>query len=230
MRKLVILLLIVAGSIFSADVCAKKDKDDKNDDVVTVTMLDGTVEKGRVTKWWGGLKFKSKDFNRAFTVKTDDDRELKLNASQIDSLYFPLRGDDMMTTYRVYNVAFPSLGNRNAVRQWLAGEAQQSKHAKIVVTNIWANVQYGTRSQWELKALPCIKFECDTVAYPFYYYDNGNFNISVMKHWLKKKNPELLKHIETYFKNDKKAKKKVGDDWTIMLDACEGYFTGKGDE
>lgn len=230
MRKLVILLLIVAGSIFSADVCAKKDKDDKNDDVVMVTMKDGTVEKGRVTKWWDGLKFKSKDFNRAFTVKTDDGRELKLNASELDSLYFPLRGEGKIKTYRVHPIAFPSLGNRNAVKYWISGEARKSEHARIVTGVVWTNVQYGMRSQWELRQLPCIKFECDTVAYPFYYYDNGNFNISVMKHWLKKKNPELLKHIETYFKNDKKAKKKVGDDWTIMLDACEGYFTGNGDE
>ena len=229
MKKLFILLFVVFGLLVFADASAK-DKKDKNDDVVSVTMLDGTVEKGVVTKSWGGFKFKSKDFNRAFTVKTDDGRELKLNAADVDSIYFPLRGDDKMKTYRVHTIAFPSLGNRNATKQWIAGEARKSEHAKIVVTNIWVNVRHVTYSAWDLRALPCILFEGDSVAYPFYYYDNGNFNISVMKHWLNKKNPELYKHIETYFKTNKKAKKEVGDNWNIMLDACEGYFTKTDDE
>lgn len=48
----------------------------------------------------------------------------------------------------------------------------------------------------------------NSVAYPFYYEENDGFNLSLMKHWMRKNNPELFDHIEQWFKADKKRKKR----------------------
>lgn len=48
----------------------------------------------------------------------------------------------------------------------------------------------------------------NSVAYPLYYEENGGFNLSLMKHWMRKNNPELFDHIEQWFKADKKRKKR----------------------
>lgn len=62
------------------------------------------------------------------------------------------------------------------------------------------------------------------MAYPFYYEENGGFNLNVMKHGLGKSHPELFNHIEQWFKADKKRKKEVPDRWAVMLDAVEDYY------
>ena len=64
----------------------------------------------------------------------------------------------------------------------------------------------------------------NSVAYPFYYEENGGFNLSLMKHWMRKNNPELFDHIEQWFKADKKRKKEVTDRWAVMLDAVEDSY------
>lgn len=58
----------------------------------------------------------------------------------------------------------------------------------------------------------------------FYYEENGGFNLGVMKHWMRKNNPELFDHIEQWFKADKKRKKEVPDRWAVMLDAVEDFY------
>ena len=226
MRHLLALAAVVAAVSLAFNVGAKdkKEKKDKErDNVVVVTMKDGSVEKGKVTKYWYA-PFKT-GFNRTFKMDTDDGRDIKVEVEQIDSLYFPLRDSTAFRTYRPTLVAKPKIGNKNNTEMWICAVGKRSEHAQIYMPDIWVHYQITpTRQQTELVFMPSIMFEGDSVAYPFYYYRNGNLNTGVLKHWTKESHPKLNDHIKAYFKANKKAKKELGDKPWLMLDVYEDYL------
>lgn len=201
-----------------------KEQEKEFDDVI-VTLKDGTVETGQVTSYWN--KTVGKTLNTDFKIKTDDGRELKLTYEDIDSINFPKRIKGYIKVWRVYTVATPKLFNKNGTSVWISGEGERSAHARIIAPTTRLNVKRGFRDVWTAYPLPCLKLDNDSVAYPFYYEENGGFNLNVMKHWMSKNNPELFNHIEQWFKADKKRKKEVPDRWAVMLDAVEDYYNTK---
>lgn len=221
-----LLFIATAIAVVAADAPAKAPKMTKEQekvfDDVTVTLKNGDVERGKVTSYWN--KTVGKTLNQDFKMKTDDGRELKLTYEDIDSICFPNRIKGYIKTWRVYNVATPKLGKKNAVSVWISGEGERSAHARIIAPSTRLYVKRGFRDVWTVYPLPCLKLDNDSVAYPFYYEENGGFNLGVMKHWMRKNNPELFDHIEQWFKADKRRKKEVPDRWAIMLDAVEDFY------
>lgn len=221
-----LLLIATAIAVMATDAPAKAPKMTKEQekvfDDVTVTLKNGNVETGKVTSYWN--KTVGKTLNQDFKMKTDDGRELKLTYKDIDSICFPNRIKGYITTWRVYNVATPKLGKKKGVSAWISGEGERSAHARIIAPSTRLYVKRGFRDVWTVYPLPCLKLDNDSIAYPFYYEENGGFNLSVMKHWMRENNPELFDHIEQWFKADKKRKKEVPDRWAVMLDAVEDFY------
>ncbi len=73
----------------------------------------------------------------------------------------------------------------------------------------------------------CLQVENDTIAHPFFFNFSGGFNLNYLKKELGKTNPDLVNHIEAWFKADKKRKKAVEKDYAVMLEAVEDYYTTK---
>lgn len=119
-----LLFIATAIAVVAADTPAKAPKMTKEQekvfDDVTVTLKNGDVERGKVTSYWN--KTVGKTLNQDFKMKTDDGRELKLTYEDIDSICFPNRIKGYIKTWRVYNVATPKLGKKNAVSVWISGE------------------------------------------------------------------------------------------------------------
>lgn len=198
------------------------DEQEKEFDDAVVTLRDGTVETGKITRYWN--RTVGKTLNHDFKMKTDDGRDLSLTYKDIDSINFPKRIKGYIKVWRVYTVATPKLGKKNATSTWISGEGERSAHARIIAPSTRVYVKRGFREVWTDYPLPCLKLEGDSVAYPFYYEENGGFNLNVMKHGLGKSHSELFNHIEQWFKADKKRKKEVPDRWAVMLDAVEDYY------
>ena len=230
MKKFILFVMAALVLFLSVEASAKKSKEEKeNENVIEVTLTDGKVEKGRVTTYWTYPM--KKGYSRTFKIKTDDGRDIKFDVTDIDSLYFPLRTEEQFRTYRPMLVPRPKIGNKSNVEEWICAVGKRSEHAQLYFPSIWVNYQATpTQSRNDLFTLPSIKFDCDSIAYPFYYYHNGNFNISVIKHWLNKSNPELYDYLNDYFKKNKKAKKEIGDRPEIMLEVYEEYLRTKSEQ
>lgn len=205
----------------------KKDKADKeNEMVVEVTMPDGSVEKGIISTYWtSALK---KGFNKTFVMLTNDGRKLNLNGEDVDSVYFPLREEGQLKTYRMMSVPQPKIGNTKNITRWMSGMGPKSEHAQIVIPTVWTHVLIGNgrnvNSYPELQPMLCLHIDGDSISYPFYCKNNGNFNLLIIKKFLKDKNPGLVEYLEAYFKSNKKAKKEIGKHPEIMLDVYEEYL------
>ena len=232
MRHLLALVAAVAALSLAFNVGAKdkKEKKDKDrDNIVVVTMKDGSLEKGKVTKYWYTLL--KTGFNKTFKMDTDDGRDITVDVEQIDSLYFPMRDSMAFRTYRPALVAKPKIGNKNNVEKWICAVGKRSEHAQIYMPDIWVHYQATpTQQRSDIMFLPSIMLEGDSVAYPFYYYRNGNLNTGVLKHWTKQSHPKLEEHIKAYFKVNKKAKKELGDKPWLMLDVYEDYLKNNNPE
>lgn len=220
-------LMCIWGLCLDAGAKAPKmtKEEEKAFDDVVVTLKNGSTETGKITSYWN--KNVGKNINEEFKMKTDDGRELKLTREDIDSLNFPGRIKGYLRVWRVYDVANPRLGKKDAVATWISGEGERSAHPRIIAPSMRVYVTRGTRQQWVAYPLPCLKLDNDSIAYPFYYEENGGFNLRVMKYWMSKSNPELFNHIEQWFKADKKRKKEVPDRWAVMLDAVEDFYNTK---
>ncbi|MCM1050722.1 MAG: hypothetical protein NC349_02060 [Paenibacillus sp.] len=223
-----ILSVLLLTCVFDAG--AKKEKKDKidkeNEMVVEVTMPDGSVEKGIIsTHWTSALK---KGFNKTFVMLTNDGRKLNLNGEEVDSVYFPLRGEGQLKTYRMMSIPQPKIGNMKNISRWMSGMGPKSEHAQIVIPMVWTHVLIGNgrtvNSYPELQPMICLHIEGDSISYPFYCKNNGNFNLAIIKKFLKDKNPGLVEYLEAYFKSNKKAKKEIGKHPEIMLDVYEEYL------
>lgn len=229
MKKFSTLLALTLSASLTFGSYAKKmsKEEERKFDTVTVTMADGTVHNGVMKDYW--TKSITGGFNKEFSITDGSGQKLSMKTADIDSLQFPLRADTLLRTWRVYPIAWPSLFKKDNVENWIAGEGRRTEHARVVVVNNRVKVQIGHMSRWELVTTPCLKLNNDSVAYPYFYTMNGGFNTRVMKHWLNKKNPGLYRHIEAWFKADKKRKKELEKRWSIMLDAVEDYYSNNPD-
>lgn len=224
MKKVLFYLTVLLSVVAAPMANAKGEKKEKGaDDVVEVTMVDGSVEKGKITKYWTALL--KKGFNKTFAMKTDDGRELKLTSDDVRELYFPLRDTvEKAIRYESTWVAVPKLGNKDKLEKWILAKGKASEHASHLWYMGWATVMYGSQTRREFVATHCVKFDNDSVAYPFYYEHNGGFITSVMYHHLKKSNPDLMEYIKRYFKKNKEAKKRMNKDVGVMLEVYEEYL------
>lgn len=224
MKKLLSCIAVMLCLVLAPVANAKGEKKEKgSDDVVEVTLTDGTVEKGKITKYWD--YFLKKGFNKTFVMRTDDGRELKLSSDDVTSLYFPLRDSvEQVTRYIPIMVPQPSLRNKNKMDRLIMAQGAKSDHATLMWYLGWTDVHYGNKVRREKVPTHCIRFENDTVAYPFYYVRNGGFNTAVMKHHLKNSRPELEEFIKQYFKKNKDARKRFNKDVSVMLEAYDEYL------
>ena len=225
MSRLIIYVAVMLCAFVAPFANAKNEKEEGkgSGDVVEVTLTNGTVEKGRITKYWTALL--KKGFNKTFEMKTDDDRDLHLSSDDVKLIYFPLRDSvDKTVRYVSMPVAVPKLGNKSNIDKLISGVKAKSDHALLIWYMNWVDVKYGMKTRRELQPTFCIKFDNDTVAYPFYYNMNGGLNMQVMKHHLKQSRPELMEFIEGYFKKNKEAKKRINKDITVMLEVYDEYL------
>lgn len=225
MNKLLILALTMCMIVCSGADAYAKNENKENDDRVEVTLKDGTVIKGMVTSYW--TKMRMKGFNQKVGVKSDDGRDWDLTAEDIDSLYFPLRPDDQVKTFVTSYVAMPSLRSKDKVTEIILGRFGRSEHAQVLGYSAWTDVHYGNKVRREMVINSCIKMDGDTIAYPYYYPYNGNFNTGVLKYHMKnlKKNPEWAEFFEAYFKDKahKQLKKDLSKNPNLFLNVYEEF-------
>lgn len=220
-------LTLFAMCIFSLTISAKKmsKEEEKMLDTVVVTTSDGSVHNGTVKKYWtahhGG------GYNKEFSIVTNDGSELKFNAADIDSIYFPMRDDGMLKVWRVYDIAVPKLFKKNKAEHWIAAEGGKSEHARVVVPVVRVNVPHGTRSVWETATWGCLLLDNDSVACTFFFDKSGGLNLKFLKSYLSKRAPELYNHIDAWFKSDKNRKKALSKNYALILEAVEDYYRQK---
>lgn len=228
MKKAVALFIAFAFGMLASDSSAKKisKEEQKALDTVSVTLKDGTTINGVIKKYWTSQYGNS--YNKEFSLTDNSDKEVKIKSEDLDSIVFPMRADSLLKVWRVYN--FPAIklfGKKGNIERWIAADGKRSKHARIVVPNVRVNRPIGTRSEWVVTTWGCLQVENDTIAHPFFFNFSGGFNLNYLKKELGKTNPDLVNHIEAWFKADKKRKKAVEKDYAVMLEAVEDYYTTK---
>ncbi len=228
MKKPIIFLVVFVFGLMAFCISAKKlsKEEEKAFNTVQVTLNDGTVLNGVMKKYWtanhGGA------YNKEFTFMDNDNAEVKIKSEDLDLIIFPLRADSLLKVWRVYQ--FPAIklfGKKGATERWIAADGKRSAHARIVVPNVRVNVTRVTRNEWVVTTWTCLQVENDTIAHRYFFNMSGGFNLNYMKKELGKTRPELVNHIEAWFKADKKRKKAVEKDYAVMLEAVEDYYNTK---
>lgn len=216
--------LLALCTIFGTE--AKKSKEEKElERSVVVYLSDGTVLTGMIDSWWTAT---GKNFNKRFSMVDDDGVRHKVNVENIDSLCLPNADDPRRRLWRPMLVIKPKIGNRNNMERWLAAAGESSEHARIFYPEFYAQVGTGGGG-WRsyLVRLPSLCIGGDSIVCPFYYYYGGNLNLKVSKARFDEIDPGLYDFLNNYFKTDKKAKKGLGDNPAIMLEAYEAFLRSK---
>lgn len=200
---------------------------------VTVTLKGGQKVSGVMKSYWFGSLKKAQNEN--FSIVKTDGETMKFNAKDIEKVVLkdePADGGER--TFESCDVAVPVVTNPNRVLTWILGLVKTSTHAKIYWYNaLVQNTSYGGGAAGipgrltysaERGTVFCIKFHDNPTAYPFYYPGDGDFNISVMTHHLKKRNPELGAYMKDYFKKNRQMKKEIEKQPERMLDVYEAFL------
>lgn len=228
MKKVLSIIILLTLGMASFQCAAKKlsKEEQKALDTAIVTLKDGTVVNGVVKKYWTANH--ASRYNTEFTLADDNGREVKVTTEDLDSIVFPLRPDSTLKVWRVYK--FPSIklfGKKGSVERWIAADLKHSEHAQVVVPNVRVNVPVGTRSQWITTTWGCLRVENDTICYPFFFDCEGGLNLKYLRKTLGKSRPELVDHIEQWFNADKKRKKALEKNYSLILEAVEDYYNAK---
>ncbi|MCM1071449.1 MAG: hypothetical protein NC210_05485 [[Clostridium] fimetarium] len=225
MKHLLIAMLAAMMIPFAA--FGKKEKkgadDNKAPHNYRVVLSDGSTVEGILSKDW--VRWPAKSVNVDFKIKAPDGTETKITVEEIDTIYDLTNGDKFIAA----NIPVPKIGNTGRVVKWIAKCGPKSEHGEIITYVAWFSFSNGTRSNWELAPVHCMRFDNDSVAYPFQYPNqNGSFNTSVMKKHLKEIRPEAVEYINKYFKDNKKLKKQLPDNPGLFLEAYEQYLREAG--
>lgn len=117
-RFLICVITLTVALCAAFDIHAKKkEKNDSADEWrIEVFKKDGVVEKGRLKSHWTKFRLKG-GFNTKMTMETDDGRKLDLTVEDMDSIHFPERGDNLVQTCVIADVAIPSLRNKDNLKK-----------------------------------------------------------------------------------------------------------------
>jgi len=227
MKELIIKVMVVALAMCTAfGAIAKKSKEEKErEKIVVVYMADGKVINGKMDSYW---TVPGKNFNKRFSMVDDDGIRHKVYVENIDSLCLPNADDPTRRLWRPKLVIKPKIGNRNNMERWLAAVGESSEHAQIFYPCIYAQVGTGG-GRWRnyLVRLPSLCIGGDSIVCPFYYYYGGNLNLKVSKAKFDEIDPGLYDFLKNYFKTNKQAKKKLGDNPALMLEAYEAFISSR---
>lgn len=229
MKKFIRILMLSVAVISALPTSVFAKKKEKNDSIdewrIEVFMKDGNVEKGRLKSHWTKFRLNG-GFNSKMSMMTDDGRKLDLTVEDMDSIHFPERLDNLVQSCVISDVAIPSLKSKDNLKKFILYRFKRSSHAEALGYDAWVDVHYGSNTRRELVTITCIKMDGDSVAYPFFYPKNGNFNTRVFEHHMKKKNPALAEYLKAYFKNkaNKEKKKAISKDPNLFLDVYEEFL------
>lgn len=228
MKKVISIVILLTLELISLQCAAKKmsKEEQKAFDTVIVTLKDGTVVNGVVKKYWTANH--ASRYNTEFTLTEDNGKEVKVTTEELDSIVFPLRPDTTLKVWRVFE--FPSIklfGKNGSVERWIAADLKHSEHAQVVFPNVRVNIQVGTQTRWITTTWGCLQVEDDSICYPFFFDCEGGLNLKYLRKTLGKNRPELVDHIEQWFKADKKRKKKLEKNYSFILEAVEDYYNKK---
>ncbi|WP_301196175.1 hypothetical protein [Duncaniella muris] len=228
MKWVLSIIIVLSLGLVSFQCGAKKlsREEQKALDTIIVTLNDGTVVNGMVKRYWTANH--ASRYNTEFTLTDDNEKEVTVTAENLDSIVFPLRSDSTLRVWRVFQ--FPSIklfGKKGNLERWIAADLKRSEHAQVVVPNVRVNVPIGTRPNWITTTWGCLRVENDSICYPFFFDCEGGLNLKYLKKTLGKNRPELVAHIEQWFKDDKKRKKELEKNYSYILEAVEDYYNKK---
>lgn len=215
-----IFIIMILFSFIPMSVFAKKEKDKKEPPhQYSVSMNDGTTIEGVLSQDW--VRWPAKSVNVDFKIKTAGGEERKITVNEIDTIYDLTNGEKFVAA----NLLSPRIGKTGRTVKWISKCGQKSSHGEILSYVAWFNFLQGSRSSWDLGTVHCIRFENDSVAYPFHYPpQNGEYNVSVMKKQLKTIRPDAVEFIDRYFKSNKAEKKKLAEQPELFLNVYEDYL------
>lgn len=229
----IIIVVLVSGFVpfqSSAKIMSKEEQ--KESDTAIVTLKNGTVINGVVKKYWTDNY--DSQYNSEFTFTNDNGCDINVTTADLDSIVFPLVTDSRFKVWRVYN--FPAIklfGKKGTLERWIAADYKHSDHAQVVMTVVRVNIMRPSTSfikggsYWIKATQGCLKLKNDSIAYPFYFeYDTG-LNLKFLKKTLGKNQPELVDHIEKWFKADKNRKRRLEKNYDVILEAVEDYYNKK---
>ncbi len=181
--KHLIIALLAAMMIPFAAFGKKKKKETRHDKALhdyRVALSDGSTVEGFLSKDW--VRWPAKSINVNFKIKGSDGTETKITVEEIDTIYDLTNGDKFIAA----NIPVPKIGNIGRVVKWIAQCGPKSEHGEIITYVSWFSFNIGTRSEWRLSPVHCMRFENDTIVYPFQFpSQNGSFNMAFMKKRLK---------------------------------------------
>jgi len=220
MKQLIIAML--AASIIPFAVSGKKEKKEAEDKIphtYKVSMTDGSTVEGILSQDW--VRWPAKSINVNFKIKTSDSVEQKITVNEIDTIFDLTSGEKFVAA----NLLVPRIGKTGRILKWIAQCGPKSDHGEIITYVAWFTFMRGNRSVWEIAPVHCIRFENDSVAYPFQYpQQNGSFNTAIMKKHMKETRPDAIEYLNKYFKDNKKLRKQLPDNPGLFLDAYEEYL------
>lgn len=216
-----LLLAMLAFLLVPAAIVAKNDKKKEKEPPhqYLVKLNDGEEVSGILSQDW--VRWPAKSVNVDFKIKSTDDTEHKITVEQIDTIYDLTSGQKFVAI----NIHSPRLGKSGKIIKWIAECGPKSEHGEILTYVAWFSFMRGTRSEMDLARVRCMRFENDSITYPFYFPpQNGEFNIHQMKKYLKDIRPDAVEFIDKYFKQNKDLRKRLADEPGIFLEAYEKFL------
>lgn len=218
MRKLLVLLFLLSLSLPFAAIAKKKEKGNDEPQTVKVLLKDGSRVEGKLTTDW--FRWPAKSINENFKVGQPDGSEREIRSEEVDTIW-------CSNEKTPWTSVLTPVGKMFKVKNccWIVKCGPKSANAEILTYVAWANISYGTRSQWEPHNTYCVRFGNDSIAYPFYYpIQNGDFNVKLMKKALKESRPGTAEYIEQYFKKHKDQRKQLREHPELLLEAYEQFL------
>lgn len=221
MKKL--LIIAMALTLLAPAAMAKKEKKEKEQPhEYVVKMTDGKEVAGILSQDW--VRWPAKSVNVDFKIKQSDGKEQQITVNEIDTIYDKTSGERFVGA----NIPSPRLGKAGRIIKWIAKCGPKSEHGEVLTYVAWYNFSRGTFSEWQLANTHCMRFDNDSIAYPFYYPpQNGEFNTSIMKKHLKEIRPEVVEYLTKYFKSNKEQRKQLSEHPELFLEAYETYMKNK---
>ncbi len=212
-------ILLVGGSY------AKKKNENKEKtlpDTYLVKLKDGSTLEGTLSKDW--VRWPSKTINEDFNIVDNSGKEYTITVNEIDTIFDITSGDVFIAAY----VPSPKIGNLKNTNKWIVKLGPKTSNGEII--SYFSRYQYnvGQYSRWGGDYVHCMRFDNDSIVYPFRYPDNnGGFNLSIMKKWLKNMRPDAVEYINSYFKKNKEQRKQLYEKPELFIEVYEEYLKQK---
>lgn len=220
MKKTLIIALTL--TLLAPAAMAKKEKTKKEKEPpheYVVKMNNGNAISGILSQDW--VRWPAKSINVDFKIKQSDGTEQQITVNEIDTIYDMTDGRKFVAV----NLPYPRIGKTGNIVKWIAKCGPKSEHGEVLTYTAWYNFQRGTFFEWGLAETHCMRFENDSIAYPFYYPpQNGEFNTSIMKKKLKEIRPEAVEYLTKYFKSNKEQRKQLQKHPELFLEAYEDFI------